>query len=116
MDHKGKEMCMLAIQSRVNKQNIARLAWILSTNECECYFNVLVKFSHGKRLNLGEMDSWEVLLHFVTGLMSRSNDDISTWTLHSLNLKENEIWIAERNKLEQQQKADKARKETEVLY
>jgi sRNA-binding protein len=114
MDHEGKEMCMLAIQSRVDKQNIDRLARILSTNVCECYFNVLVKFSHGKRLNLGQTNSWEVLLHFVAGLMSHSNVDVSTRTLHSLNLKENEIRIAERNKLERQQKADKARKETEV--
>jgi hypothetical protein len=38
--------------------------------------------------------------------MSHSNVDVSTQTLHSLNLKENEIWIAEPNKLVRQQKAD----------
>jgi hypothetical protein len=48
LDHEGKEMCILAIQSRDDKQNIDRLARILSTNVCKCYFNVLVKFSHGK--------------------------------------------------------------------
>jgi hypothetical protein len=48
MDQEGKEMCMLAIQSRVNKNSIDGLARIMSTNICECYFSFLVKFSNGK--------------------------------------------------------------------
>jgi rubrerythrin len=59
------------------------------------------------------MDSWEVLLHFIAGLMSHSNYDVSTQMLHSFNVKENEIRIAERNKPKLQQKSDKERKEME---
>ena len=113
MDREGKEMCIHAIQSRVNKKSIDHLAQIMSSNICECYFSVLVKFSHGKRLNLGQSDSWEVLLHFVAGLMSHSSIDISTRTLHSFKIQENEIRIAKRNNLERKKNSDKARKETE---
>jgi hypothetical protein len=45
--------------------------------------------------------------------MSHSNYDVSTWMLHSFNVKENEFWITKRNKLKLQQKSDKERKETE---
>jgi hypothetical protein len=55
----------------------------------------------------------KVLLNFVAGLMSHSSLDISTWMLHSFNIKENEIRIAEWNELERKKNGDKARKETE---
>jgi hypothetical protein len=113
MDQEGKEMCIQAIQSRVNKNNIDQLAKILSSNICECYFSVLVKFSHGKRLNLGQSDSWEVLLNFVGGLMSHTTIDISTRIMGSFKIKENEIRIVKRKKMKRKKNSDKARKETE---
>jgi hypothetical protein len=113
MDQEGKEMCIQAIQSRVNKNNIDQLAKILSSNICECYFSVLVKFSHGKRLNLGQSDSWEVLLNFVGGLMSHTTIDISTRIMGSFKIKENEIQIVKRKKMKRKKNSDKARKETE---
>ena len=74
---------------------------------------MLVKFSHGKRLNLGQSDSWEVLLNFVGGLMSHTTIDISTRIMGSFKIKENEIRIVKRKKMKRKKNSDKARKETE---
>ena len=61
------------ITSRLNADNIDRLASILSSNCCEQYFGILVKYSQEKRLNLDKTDSWRVLQLFVAGLRSSAN-------------------------------------------
>ena len=53
----GQMALTKVIQSRLNVDNIDRLASILSSNCCEQYFGILVKYSQGKRLNLDKTDS-----------------------------------------------------------
>ena len=67
-----------------------KLANILSSNCCENYFGVLVKFSEGKRLNLYQIVSRRALQTFVAGLRSntRFRDDIRVKVgLHSAEIK-----------------------------
>ena len=45
----------------------------MSSNVCDNYFGVLVKFAQGKRLNLDQSDSWRVLQAFVAGLRSNKS-------------------------------------------
>jgi len=60
------------IMQRVNLKNVDRLAMAMSSNLCEQYFSMLVKFSQGKRLNLCQSDAWKVVQLFVAGLSSDS--------------------------------------------
>ena len=48
----GEMALSKVITSRLNADNIDRLASIISSNCCEKYFGILVKYSQGKRLNL----------------------------------------------------------------
>ena len=66
----GQNEMKKVIISRLNSINLDKLDAILSSNGCENYSGVLVKFSQGKRLNLDQSDSWRVLQAFVAGLRS----------------------------------------------
>ena len=64
----GRAAILKVITSKVTVSNISRLAKLMSSNKCENYLNCLIKYSEGKRLYLGQSDSWSVRLHFVAGL------------------------------------------------
>ena len=70
MGKKGQEKVANEIFKRLDETNINRVAMSLSSNGCENFFSMLVKFSHGKRLYFGQTDSWEVLQLLVVGLKS----------------------------------------------
>ena len=72
----GQTSMKKVISSRLSAANVDKLASVLSSNVCENYFGILVKFSQGKRLNLDQCDSWRVLQAFVAGL--RSNPDFTS--------------------------------------
>jgi uncharacterized pyridoxal phosphate-containing UPF0001 family protein len=76
MDNASIEKVKKAITSCIDRSNVDRIARVMTSNLCENYFSILVKFSQGKRLNLGQSDSWAILAHFVAGL--QSNKDFSS--------------------------------------
>ena len=64
----GQDILTKVILSRITIENINSIAEILSSNRCENYFSVLVKYTEGKRINMDASDSWRVLHAFVAGL------------------------------------------------
>jgi hypothetical protein len=46
-------------------KNIDRVALAMSSNRCENYFSVLVKFTCGKRIYFGRKDGWKVRCLYV---------------------------------------------------
>lgn len=77
------------VVKRVKVENVARLARCLSSNCCENYLSCLVKYSHGKRLNYGQTDTWAVIQLFVVGL--KSKPDYTTEMLLSLGGLDSEV-------------------------
>ena len=59
--------CYQEITKRLDESNIDRVALAMSSNDCENFFGMLVKYSHGKRIFLGQTDSWEVYQLLVAG-------------------------------------------------
>ncbi|KAL7545351.1 hypothetical protein ACHAWF_015517 [Thalassiosira exigua] len=70
MGEVGRGVVYREIASRLNETNIDRVARAMSSNNCENFFNILAKFSHGKRINNGLTDSWEVFQLLVAGQRS----------------------------------------------
>ena len=50
----GQNSMKKVISSQLSVANVDKLASILSSNVCENYFGILVKFSQGKRINLDQ--------------------------------------------------------------
>lgn len=70
---KGQDIIKNEIKKRLTRDNIYRIAKILSSNRCENYFGCLVKYSKGKILNVDATNTWHVHQAFVAGLRSNSN-------------------------------------------
>ena len=85
------------ISSRLNEDNVDRIAEILSSNCCEQYFGFLAMYTQGKRLNLDKTDSWRVLQYFVCGIRSSEhfNSDIFT----KIGVKDTKVSILKQHKL-----------------
>ena len=64
MDFDDKALAKVknVIVSRIKDANLDRFAKITCSNLCELYFSNVAKYSHGKRLNLDQTDTWEVML------------------------------------------------------
>ena len=56
----GQQTVYREITKRLNEGNIDRVSLAMSSNDCENYFGLLSKFSHGKRIYFGQTDSWQV--------------------------------------------------------
>lgn len=108
---KGQQYLMKIIASRVSEKNVDRLAKIRSSNVCENFFSCLSKFSHGKRLNLDQTDSWSVMQMFVTGL--RSDGDFVDKVNAKLGIRSSVVREKERAKIERKRQLDRKRKATD---
>jgi hypothetical protein len=111
MDNASIEKVKKAITSRIDRSNVDRIARVMSSNLCENYFSVLVKFSQGKRLNLGQSDSWAILAHFVVGL--RSNKDFSSLVMQQFGVRQSVVRNEGRSRLEKRKEASKRRKQSD---
>jgi len=60
MGKRGQDTVYKEITKRLDATNIDRVALAMSGNDCENVFGMLAKYSHGKRILLGQTDSWEV--------------------------------------------------------
>ena len=69
----GQQRVYKEITTRLNASNIDRVALVLSSNDCENFFGMLAKYSHGKRIYFGQTDSWKVYQLLVAGLRSDDN-------------------------------------------
>ena len=67
MDKKGQATCYQEITKRLDESNIDRVALAMSSNDCGNFFGMLVKYSHGKQIFLGQTDLWEVYQLLVAG-------------------------------------------------
>ena len=65
MGMKGRAKLMNEITKRLDMKNIDRVALAMSSNRCENYFSVLVKFTCGKRIYFGRKDGWKVRCLYV---------------------------------------------------
>ena len=105
----GQSEMKKVIISRLNSINLDKLDAILSSNGCENYSGVLVKFSQGKRLNLDQSDSWRVLQAFVAGLRSNKSFTqtirIKAGVLPSLE-RDRQMYVV--NKIKEQSRVDHA--------
>ena len=61
------------IPSRFSVENMGNVARILGSNICENYFEIIGKFTEGKRIDLDKMDNWIVLQQFAADLRSDIN-------------------------------------------
>jgi len=89
MDNASMEKVTKVIMSRIDRSNVDQIARVMSSNLCENYFSIMVKFSQGKRLNLGQSNSWAVLAHFVAGL--RSNHDFSSQIMERFDIRPSDV-------------------------
>ena len=78
----GQEKVTKVLTSRVGPLNVDRIARIMSSNRCENFFSMLTKHSEGKRIHLGQSDSFEVMLHFAAG--TQSNQELTTEILEQV--------------------------------
>ena len=111
MDKESMAKVANVIRSRVDKMNVDRIALLMSSNLCENYFSCLIKFSEGKRLNLGQTNSWSVLAHFVVGL--KSTLDFSSYMLDQFGVMQSEIRMARRLAMTRKREQSKNRKQSE---
>ena len=72
MSEKGVAIVNQEISKRINYLNIDRMALTYSSNNCENFFGMLAKFSHGKQINFGRTNSWEAYQFLMAG--KRSDD------------------------------------------
>ena len=71
-DKRGQDAVYKEISKRLDVSNIDRVALAMSRNDCENFFDMLAKYSHGKRIFLGLTDSWEGYQLLVA---SKKSDD-----------------------------------------
>jgi len=78
MGKAGWSKIMNEITKRLDAKNIDRVALAMSSNRCENYFSVLVKYTCGKRIYFGRKDGWKVRCQFVAAKRSngRITDDV----------------------------------------
>ena len=81
MSEKGQAKVYNEIHKRLDASNIDRVSEAMSSNDCEGFYNMLTKFSHGKRIYYGQTDSWEIFEMLVAG--RKSNDRFED-EVHSL--------------------------------
>ena len=55
LDAVAQKKVQNVISSRLNEKNVDRVAKLMSSNRCENFFSVLVKYTEGKRLNLSQL-------------------------------------------------------------
>ena len=78
MGKKGRAKLQSEVTKRLDEKNIDRVARCMSSNRCENYFSVLVKYTCGKRIYFGRKKGWKVRLLFTAASLSnnRVNDDV----------------------------------------
>jgi hypothetical protein len=108
----GQKLISKVITSRVTLKNVDSLAEVMSSNRCENYFSAIVKYSHGKRLNLSQCDSWSVICVFAAALMS--NKDLVTKIMSELGIQVSTVYTTGMTRIHKKQSADKKRKSTEA--
>jgi len=83
----------------------------MSSNDCDNYFGLLSKFSHGKRIYFGQTDSWQAYQLMVAGLRSDKHfeDKIQT----SAGIVPSHVRDVNTQKLVDKQVYDQKRKKTE---
>ncbi|EJK56195.1 hypothetical protein THAOC_23970, partial [Thalassiosira oceanica] len=86
MGQNARKKVLGVIFSRITPDCIDRVCLCLSSNPCENFFSVLVKYTSGKRVYLGKKDGWEVRLNFVAA--SKSNNRLTDEVRADLNIKE----------------------------
>ena len=65
MGGKGRAKVKHVIDKRLDIENIDRVALAYSSNKCENFFSVLVKYTSGKRIYLGKNDAWGIHIKFT---------------------------------------------------
>ena len=70
MGENGRAQVYKEISKRLDDRNIDRVAMALSSNACENFYGMLTKYTHGKRINYGQTDSWAVFGLYVAGKKS----------------------------------------------
>ncbi len=76
MGEVGQAKVFGEISKRLDLKNIDRVAAARSSNRCENLFNVLAKFSHGKRLYQGRTNTWKVYQLFVAATINNDAEDV----------------------------------------
>jgi hypothetical protein len=112
VNEEGQNLISKVITSRVTVKNIDSLAEIISSNCCENYFSALVKYSHGKRLNLAQCDSWTVMCVFAAALLS--NKDPVTQIMSDLGIKESTVYRSGMARIHKKWSDNKIRKASEA--
>ena len=88
------------ISSRLNEDNVDRIAEILSSNLCKQYFGflaMLAMYTQGKRLNMDKTDSWRVLQYFVCRI--RSIEYFTNDILTKIGVKDTKVSNLKKDKL-----------------
>jgi hypothetical protein len=106
----GQEKVSAVLTSRVGPKNVDRIARIMSSNRCEKNFSTLIKHSEGKRLYLGQSDSFRVLLYFAAGV--QNNKAMTTNMLESVGGSTSVIREQALQKLSHVKKGNRDRKNT----
>ncbi|KAL7547979.1 hypothetical protein ACHAWF_017085 [Thalassiosira exigua] len=76
MGKTGRAKVKNEITKRLDKSNIAKVSLCMSSNQCENYFSVLVKFTCGKRIYFGRKNGWRVrLLYAAAGRTEKRMTD-----------------------------------------
>jgi hypothetical protein len=113
VNEEGQNLISKVITSRVTVKNIDSLAEIMLSNHCESYFSALVKYSHGKRLNLAhQSDSRTVICMFVAALLS--NKDLVTQIMSDLGIHESMVYNSGMAQIHKKWLDDKIRKASEA--
>lgn len=115
MDFDDKALAKVknVIVSRIKDANLDRLAKIACSNLCELYFSNVAKYSHGKRLNLDQTDTWEVMLFFVAGKLT-TDVDFTRLLLERLRIPQVMISEVNSKRLQRKKDLDKKRKQSEL--
>ncbi|KAL7531548.1 hypothetical protein ACHAWF_003815 [Thalassiosira exigua] len=107
----GQEKVRCEITSRLNETNIDRVAIVFSGNHCENFYSILAKFSHGKRINNGQTDLWEVFQLLVAG--QRSDDRIKDKIQAAAGIVSSALRNQALGKMDKNRSFDRQRKQTE---
>lgn len=82
------------ITKRLDENNIDRVALAMSSNRCENFFSVLVKYTCGKRVYFGKKNGWKVRLKFVAA--SKSDNRITDKIRHEMGVSSTSVVREER--------------------
>jgi hypothetical protein len=112
VNKEGQKLISKVITSRVTVKNIDSLAKIMSSNRCKNYFSALVKYSHGKRLNLAQSNSWSVICVFAAALLSNKN--LVTKIMSDLGIQESMVYRTGMARIQKKRLGDSLRQATEA--